>query len=159
MKPVRTAGSNFVYVGPTPDVGDAWVRRAPAERAVYLVWKPSDEEREAIAGGALIELGIFNMEPIPPVSLNVSEERELSAAGATLRDRAQRELLALASYGSVPPGFWYASADVWEALQQEHALDPGDGLPTLHGRPLMTGEAGIDELTYQPAPTENGARG
>lgn len=59
MIPVRTAASNFVYRGPTPDVGDAWVERVPSEHAVYLDWQPSEEERAAIAAGALIRLGIF----------------------------------------------------------------------------------------------------
>lgn len=152
MRPVRTNGSNFVYLGPTPDIGDAWVRRAmPNQRAVYLAWKPSAAERAAIAAGALIELGIYNLEPIPPVSLNISHEAELSPAGAALRDRARNALKAIApSPGAVPPGHWYASPDVWEALQAEHALDPGDGVPTLEGRPLMTGEGDgqADQLEY-----------
>lgn len=78
MVPVRTAASNFVYRGPTPDIGDAWVERVPAEHVVYLDWLASDEERAAIAGGALIRLGIHGMEPIPPVSLNVSEHDVLA---------------------------------------------------------------------------------
>lgn len=77
MKPVRTVSSNFVYRGPSPDIGDAWVERRPEERAVYLVWELSDVEREAIALGGQVKLGIFNMEPIPPVSLNVVVEEKV----------------------------------------------------------------------------------
>lgn len=78
MKPVRTVSSNFVYRGPEPDVGDAWVERRSEERVVYLVWELSDEEREAIALGGQVKLGIFNMEPIPPVSLNVVVEERVT---------------------------------------------------------------------------------
>lgn len=77
MKPVRTRSSNFVYRGPAPDIGDAWVERRPAEQIVYLVWWPTPAEREQIAAGGNLKLGIFNMEPIPPVSLEVTLEDEV----------------------------------------------------------------------------------
>ena len=152
MIPVRTTASNFVYRGPTPDIGDAWVERAPTEHAVYLDWQPSDEERAAIAAGGLIRLGIFNMEPIPPVSLNVSDVGLLSAAGAVLRDRAAALLRVVSpgGPGRVPPGFWSVSSDVWQALQRDGALDPDRGnVPTLLGRPLMeVPDAPPDALAY-----------
>jgi hypothetical protein len=149
--PVRTNRSNFVYRGPTPDIGDAWVeRRRPRE--VYLTWKPSDEERAAIAAGSLVELGIYGMEPIPPVSLGVSTASEISAAGGELRDRAKVVLLRIASSPwTVPPGCWACSPDVWEALQREQALDnSGTGdVPLLWGRPLMQIEGpDADYLEY-----------
>ena len=76
MKPVRTVSSNFVYRGPAADIGDAWVERRPSERVVYLAWELDDADREAIAAGALVKLGIWGLEPIPPVSLEtVIEER------------------------------------------------------------------------------------
>lgn len=139
MIPVRTRASNFVYRGPTPDIGDAWVERRPSERAVMLTWRPSDEERAAIAAGALVELGIYGQEPIPPVSVNVSDHAEISAGGATLRDRAMSELRRVSppGPGRVPPGYWAISDDVWEDLQAHQALDPSDGVPTLLGRPLV----------------------
>lgn len=143
MEPVRTNGSNFVYRGPTPDVGDAWVQRKPHEGVVLMAWRPTSEEAEAIAQGALIELGIFGMEPIPPVSLAVSVATELSARGAELRDRAVRALAA--SRRSRAYGYWQVSSDVWAELQQERALDPSTGgVPTLYGLPLM-------ELTHHEA--------
>lgn len=147
MIPVRTRASNFVYLGPTPDIGDAWVERRPAERAVMLTWKPSEEERAAIAAGGLVELGIYGMEPIPPVSVNVSERREISAIGATLRDAAQVELQKY-DPRSVPAGYWSVSSDVWEDLQATEALDPSDGVPTLLGRPLMEIAAVAGTLEY-----------
>ena len=79
MIPVRTSRSNFVYRGPAPNIGDAWVERVPSERAVYLEWLPDEREREAIAAGALIRLGIYGMEPIPPVSLGISAEPVMTA--------------------------------------------------------------------------------
>lgn len=71
MIPVRTSRSNFVYRGPTPDIGDAWVERQPQNRVVYMEWAPDDGERREISAGGLIRLGIYGMEPIPPVSLGV----------------------------------------------------------------------------------------
>lgn len=139
MIPVRTRASNFVYRGPTPDVGDAWVERRPADRAVMLTWKPTDEERAAIAAGALVELGIYGREPISPVSVGVSPHAEISAIGAAIRDRALAEIRKVAPAGpdAVPPGYWSVSPDVMEDLGASEAFDPGDGVPTLLGRPIM----------------------
>jgi hypothetical protein len=149
--PVRTRASNFVYRGPTPDIGDAWVERRPAGQAVMLTWRPSEQEREAIAAGALVELGIYHVEPIPPVSVNVSSHREISAIGATLRDRAAAELrkLHVVRYtDSAPPGYWAVSDDVWEDLQASEALDPSNGVPKLLGRPLVTVEDAVGAFDY-----------
>ena len=152
MIPVRTNRSNFVYRGPTPDIGDAWVeRRRPRE--VYLTWRPSEEERAAIAAGALIELGIHGMEPIPPVSLNVADGLELSTAGAALRDRAKAKLVEIsASPWTVPAGHWLVSPDVWQDLQDEVALDTSgtSDLPVLWGRPLAVVD-GADAGTLEYA--------
>lgn len=79
MIPVRTARSNFVYRGPAPDIGDAWVERVPADGVVYMEWQPKADEVELLAAGGLIRLGIWGMEPIPPVSLGISSEPVLSA--------------------------------------------------------------------------------
>lgn len=74
MKPIRTNQSNFVYRGPTVDIGDAWVERRPEHRTVYLVWELNDDERAEILEGGQLKLGIHGMEPIPPVSLRVCNE-------------------------------------------------------------------------------------
>ena len=69
MKPVRTASSNLVYRGPTPDIHDLHCQRlAPGE--VRSVWWFTPAEREAIARGANLSLTI-HAEPIPPVSLHL----------------------------------------------------------------------------------------
>lgn len=68
MKPIRTATSNLVYVGP-PGVGDLHCDRIAAG-IIQSAWRPSPEERAAIAEGAAVLLTIW-AEPIPPVSLGV----------------------------------------------------------------------------------------
>lgn len=151
MIPVRTNRSNFVYRGPSPDIGDAWVERVPSERGVYLAWKPSEEERAYIAGGGLIRLGIHGMEPIPPVSLNVTDETELTAEGAALRDRARDELRKLAPTGAIPPGYWCVSTELWEQLNATGALDGHDdpsAVPSLWSRPLMHVSEPADHMHY-----------
>lgn len=79
MHPVKTSSANFVYRGPTPDIGDLWVERRPEGRAVEVVsvWEPTEEERKIIAEGGRITLGMFH-EPIPPVRIGVvgAEESE-----------------------------------------------------------------------------------
>ena len=83
MKPVRTNRSNFVYRGPTLDIGDAWVERATIRMpegpvsVVYMDWQPTAEERDVIARKGVIRLGIWGMEPIPPVSLEVRPDVEV----------------------------------------------------------------------------------
>jgi hypothetical protein len=150
MIPIRTRASTIVYRGPTPDVGDAWVER-PRRGEVYMTWKPSDEERAAIAAGANLRLGIFT-EPIPPVSLGVDDLSEISAIAASIRDRAKGELrLVSAGPDTVPAGWWVVSPDVWEDLNAAEALDRSDGsVPKLLGRPLVQGEADVPgTLRYQ----------
>ncbi|HUR86033.1 MAG TPA: hypothetical protein VMY78_11865 [Solirubrobacteraceae bacterium] len=69
-------GCNFVYRGPTADIGDLHVRRAPHEsggNVVEVVYELDDGDRRLIAEGGRIRLGIFN-EPIPPVSMAVIPE-------------------------------------------------------------------------------------
>lgn len=85
MKPVKTVSSNFVYRGPEPDIGDAWVERRPDEHVVYMVWELDDVERQAIAMGGQVKMGIFYMEPIPPVSLNVVVEEQVTDADPSHR--------------------------------------------------------------------------
>lgn len=151
MEPVRTRGSNFVYRGPSPDVGDAWVERRPTERAVYLTWLLTDEERAAIADGATLRLGIIGMEPIPVVSLSVSGDEPLSGRGCHLRDQALRAIAdATGEDRRSAPGWWEISQDLLDEFMEARALDPDDGgVPTLWGRPLLVIEATSGHLAFE----------
>lgn len=72
MHPVKHAGSNLVYRGPTPDIGDLWVQR-DYPNAVRVVYDLTDNDRALIAEGGRIELSMFH-EPIPPISMAVLPE-------------------------------------------------------------------------------------
>jgi hypothetical protein len=78
MDPIKTNRSNFVYKGPTPDIGDLACERTTESGTpvVYSVWEPSEEERRAIAEGGYVKLGIWGMEPIPPVSVRTIKNEE-----------------------------------------------------------------------------------
>jgi hypothetical protein len=72
MKPVRTTNHNFVYRGPQEGISDLWVERKPVSHQVLSSWKPEEWEIKMLADGShVIELGIYGMEPIPPVSVAV----------------------------------------------------------------------------------------
>lgn len=69
MDPIKTNESNFVYFGPTPEIADLPCRTEG--RDTFSVWQLTEAERQAIAMGAHIRLGIYGARPIPPVSLQV----------------------------------------------------------------------------------------
>lgn len=71
MKPRFHTGCNFVYRGPTPEIGDLHVFVNPKNRIVEVVYELDDDDRKMIAEGGTIRLGIHQA-PIPPVSLNVA---------------------------------------------------------------------------------------
>jgi hypothetical protein len=71
MRPVRTASSNLVYRGPTPEIRDLHCERIRPGQ-IRSVWWFSPAEREAIAAGANLSLTILG-EPIPPVSVQLIE--------------------------------------------------------------------------------------
>jgi hypothetical protein len=72
MHPIKHAGSNLVYRGPTPDIGDLWVQRDKPHQ-VRVVYDLDDFERMTIAEGGRIELVMYH-EPIPPISMIVLPE-------------------------------------------------------------------------------------
>lgn len=80
MKVIKTDNCNFVYRGPEPGIGDLPCERRTMDghgrTAIFSTWKLSDEERKAIAEGANVELGIYYVEPIPPVSLSLTWRQE-----------------------------------------------------------------------------------
>ena len=74
MSPIKTKESNFVYRGPTAEIADCPCRREYA--VTFIVWEPTDDEREALAAGAYLRLGIYGLGPIPPVSLAVAPQAD-----------------------------------------------------------------------------------
>lgn len=86
MKPIRVASSNLVYTGP-PGVGDLHCRRE-APGLITSIWRPSPEERQAIAEGANLLLYI-HAEPIPPVGLSVTGEEGVGEDAPELADRLE----------------------------------------------------------------------
>lgn len=71
MIPVRTDRSNFVFRGPTLDIGDTWTEVDRETGTVYVDWVPTEAERGAISRGkGVIRLGILQF-PMPPVMLEV----------------------------------------------------------------------------------------
>lgn len=73
MQAIRTTDSNFTFLGPAPDIADLPGRRGSGRfTAVFAL---TDSEREMIANGAQIELGIWS-DPIPPVSIAVARHEE-----------------------------------------------------------------------------------
>lgn len=81
MKPIQTANSNFVYLGPRGDIGNLPCQRAPG--VVLSVWELTDAERIMIANGAQVRLGIYGVEPIPPVMLDIVNEKIIDNEGKT----------------------------------------------------------------------------
>jgi hypothetical protein len=69
MFPIKTAESNFSYLGPSPEIADLPCRREGTD--TFSIWALSDEERQLIAGGANIRLGLYGAHPMPPVSLEI----------------------------------------------------------------------------------------
>lgn len=83
MRPVKTTRSNLVYRGDGADIIDLHCERATLEGGsvdgggvIYSVWKLSEGEREHVARGGKLKVGILFMEPIPPVSLEIVDEEE-----------------------------------------------------------------------------------
>jgi hypothetical protein len=67
VRPIKTQQSNFVYRGPSDEVGDLWVQR-DGRGGVFATYELTDADRAMLAEGGHLELGVYN-EPIPPVSL------------------------------------------------------------------------------------------
>ena len=72
MLPIRTNRSTFIYRSPSPHSPDMPVERIEPGR-IRSVWELTETERADIFQRGNIELNIF-VEPIPPVSLNLTYE-------------------------------------------------------------------------------------
>jgi hypothetical protein len=77
VNPVKTETANYVYVGPTVDIGDVWVTRSEHQigdriyPVVYLDFVASPEEAADITAGAPVRIGIIGREPIPAINVAV----------------------------------------------------------------------------------------
>jgi hypothetical protein len=73
MKAVKNKLCNLTYTGPTPDIFDLPCRQETVQgRSVVMsYWKPTESELEQLNKGGTVRLGIYYIEPIPPVSLDV----------------------------------------------------------------------------------------
>lgn len=87
MKPIKTEKTTGTYgapagleeaVGGLPFYREEVTLGGFPTREVMSVWAFSDSERAAIAQGANVMLGIVG-EPIPPVSLSLTDQVELVA--------------------------------------------------------------------------------
>lgn len=87
MRPVRTAHSNLVYVGP-PGVADLHCERVQ-RGVIRSVWHLTEEEPRAIAAGAGIALTVFR-EPVPPVALEVTFEQGIGEDAPEALDRLEQ---------------------------------------------------------------------
>jgi hypothetical protein len=84
MRPVRTASSNMVFVGP-PGVGDLHCQRLPSG-AVRTIWRLTRAERDYVAATGHIELEIFAAR-IPPVAVNCTDEVGVGEDAPDVLDR------------------------------------------------------------------------
>lgn len=77
MRPIRTTESNHTFEGFRPDIADLPGRVDVEGGKFAAVFRPTDEERAAIAAGAEIRLTIYSL-PIPPVMIEAVEIEESS---------------------------------------------------------------------------------
>lgn len=79
MNPVRTAHTEMVYRGPTPEIGDLWCHRVEPG-VIESIWQPDEEELQMLAEGGRVVLKVYS-EPLPPVSVNVMHRVPSSPVG------------------------------------------------------------------------------
>jgi hypothetical protein len=84
MKPIKTLSSNHNF-GPPHGVDDGSIGDLPCQivdehgyREIVSVWQPSPAEREAIAAGQNIRLGVGWIGAFPPVSVGITHEIPLA---------------------------------------------------------------------------------
>lgn len=123
MNPVKTDRSNFVFRGPTLDIGDIWTEVDAATGTVYVDWQPTEAEREAIARGkGVIRLGILAIEA--EAAVPVSEGLPVVSA----QDLAiLREALAIGHISWDGDG-WYAKDAGYEYDAAERTLNEASAI-------------------------------
>jgi hypothetical protein len=87
MKPIRTAESNMVYVGPSPEVGDLHCQRV-RPGLIRSIWRPSAADLAMLNAGGNVYLEIM-AEPIPPVALGVTIEDGIGEDSAAFARRLE----------------------------------------------------------------------
>jgi hypothetical protein len=79
-RPIKTQSTNFNYRGPREGIGDLPCERRSVDEgkatAIFATYQLEDWERKLISEGHNIELGIWYIEPIPPVSISVTPAQE-----------------------------------------------------------------------------------
>jgi hypothetical protein len=81
VKPVARTDQNFVYHGPSEDIGDLPCRVDGAQTTSH--WRPSEEELAVLNDGGLVELTVIG-HPMQPVAVNV-DAGELPEAEAPFK--------------------------------------------------------------------------
>lgn len=79
MKPVKHDGCNIIYFGNGENIGDLHCQRIEPGR-IEIVYELEDWEREMIAEGGKVVLGIWN-EPMPPVSMRTAHKDQYQSTG------------------------------------------------------------------------------
>ena len=83
MRPIETTETNY-NLGPPPgkedEIGSLPCFKDNDENGTvfYSVWEPSEGEREAIAKGGNIRLGVYWIGGFPPVSLGLTHLEEVA---------------------------------------------------------------------------------
>lgn len=84
MLPVKTEHSNHNFgppEGKEDEIGNLpcqVVENADGSKTIFSVWKPNQAERDAIARGQNIRLGVDWIGGFPPISLGVTFEEVIS---------------------------------------------------------------------------------
>ena len=81
MWPIRTPYTPDVYKGNGGDVIDLPCkieRRADgSQMGVWSTWEPDENEKQLLAEGGSVLLGVFTPSALPPVYVGVTEEEEI----------------------------------------------------------------------------------
>jgi hypothetical protein len=83
MKPVKTENSNHNFGPPhgkEGEIGDLPCQRVDHDdgtRTYFSTWELNDADRQAIANGENLQLGVAWIGAFPPISLGITHEKRL----------------------------------------------------------------------------------